>query len=113
MNLRLYLLQRATALLMVPLIIGHLVIILHASAHGVAAADILARTRGSVGWAAYYGAFVLLASVHGAIGLRTIAAEWGGLRTSSLDAVMWGCGLAMLALGIRAVIAVVLPGSLL
>ena len=108
MNVRLYLLQRATALLMVPLILGHLAIIFYATRQGLTAADILGRTRGSVGWGLYYTAFVLAASVHGAIGVRGIAREWGGLRGRSLDLLMWAFGLALCGLGLRAVYAVVI-----
>ena len=108
MNVRLYLLQRATALVMVPLIIGHLAIIFYATRQGLTAADILGRTRGSLGWGVYYAAFVLAASVHGAIGVRGIAMEWGGLRGRSLDLLMWAFGLVLVALGLRAVYAVVI-----
>jgi fumarate reductase subunit C len=106
-NVRLYLLQRATALLMVPLIVGHIAIIFWATRNGLTAGDILGRTRGSVGWGLYYGAFVLLAAVHGAIGVRAIALEWAGFRGSRLELLMWAFGLVLAALGLRAVYAVV------
>lgn len=107
MNVRLYILQRATALVMAPLILGHLAVIFHATRQGLSAADILGRTHGSIGWGVYYTAFVLAASVHGAIGVRGIALEWGGLKGRSLDLLMWGFGLALAGLGLRAVYAVV------
>lgn len=107
MNVRLYVLQRATALVMAPLILGHLAVIFHATRQGLSAADILGRTHGSIGWGVYYSAFVLAASVHGAIGVRGIALEWGGLKGRSLDFLMWGFGLALAGLGLRAVYAVV------
>jgi len=106
-NVRLYILQRATALVMAPLILGHLAVIFHATRQGLSAADILGRTHGSIGWGVYYTAFVLAASVHGAIGVRGIALEWGGLKGRSLDLLMWGFGLALAGLGLRAVYAVV------
>jgi fumarate reductase subunit C len=109
MNVRLYILQRATAMLMVPLILAHIVVIFYATRKGLSAADILNRTRGSIGWAAYYGLFVIAAAIHAGIGVRTVAIEWGGLRSRGADAVMWGTGLALCVLGLRAVIAVVLP----
>jgi fumarate reductase subunit C len=109
MNVRLYILQRATAMLMVPLIIAHVVVIFYATRRGLSAAEILSRTRGSVAWAAYYGLFVMAAAIHAGIGVRTVAIEWSGLRPRSADAVMWGTGLALLVLGLRAVAAVVLP----
>jgi fumarate reductase subunit C len=106
-NVRLYVLQRATALLMVPLILGHLAIIFYATRQGLTAADIFGRTKGSIGWAAYYAVFVIAASVHGAIGLRAILREWGGLTGRALDLAMWAFGLVLLVLGLRAVYAVV------
>src|SRR5262252_11113757 len=59
MNVRLYLLQRATAAIMVPLVLAHLAVIYYATRGGLSAAEILARTRGSIGWGAFYGLFVL------------------------------------------------------
>lgn len=109
MTLRLYVLQRLTAALMAPLILAHVVLIFYASAKGLSAADILGRTRGSFGWGAYYGLFVLLASVHAAIGVRVVMSEWTPLNPRSLDFAMWGFGALLLALGLRAVAAVTLP----
>ncbi len=109
MTLRLYVLQRLTAALMVPLIVGHLIVIFYATSNGLSAVEILGRTRGSIGWALFYGLFVLLAAVHGAIGVRAVLREWTKLRPLSLDVLMWVFGLLLLLLGARAVIAVVLP----
>ena len=109
MNVRLYILQRATALIMAPLVLAHIAVIFYASNRGLSAAEILGRTRGSIGWGAFYGLFVLAAATHGAIGVRTVASEWAGLKGRGLDALMWGFGLILAALGLRAVAAVVLP----
>ena len=109
MNVRLYILQRASAALMAPLVLIHIAVIFYASHKGLSAADILARTRGSVAWALFYGLFVVAIAVHASIGLRTILTEWAGLRGASRDVVSWGIGLALLLLGLRAVASVVLP----
>ena len=109
MTFRLYILQRATALVMTPLLIAHLVLIFYATRRGISAADILARTRGSLLAGSAYGVFAMAAAIHGAIGLRGIAAEWGGVRGRRLDLLMWGSGLLLALLGGRAVAAVVLP----
>ena len=93
---------------MVPLVVAHLLVIFYATRHGLSAADILGRTRGSVGWGAFYALFVLAAATHGAIGVRVVASEWTGLRGHRLDILMWGVGLLLATLGLRAVIAVVL-----
>jgi len=106
-TLRLYLLQRLTAAFMAPLIAAHLATIIYASHVGLSAAEILGRTRGSLGWSAFYGLFVVLASVHGAIGVRAVAADWTPLRGRALTLLMWVLGLTLFLLGARAVHAVV------
>jgi fumarate reductase subunit C len=109
MTVRLYVWQRLTAALMAPLVVGHLIVIFYATSAGLSAADILGRTRGSVAWALYYGAFVILSAIHGAIGVRAVAGEWTSLRDRRLDALMWCFGVLLLLLGLRAVAAVVRP----
>ena len=109
MNVRLYILQRATAAIMAPLVLGHLAIIFYATSRGLSAADILGRTRGSVGWGLFYGLFVLAVSVHAAIGVRAVLSEWSPMKDQRmLDLAMWGFGVVLAALGLRAVVAVVL-----
>jgi fumarate reductase subunit C len=108
MNVRLYILQRATAAIMAPLVLAHIAIIFYATRHGLSAAEILGRTRGSVGWGLFYGLFVLAAATHGAIGVRVVASEWTSLEAWRLNLLMWGLGVALAALGLRAVTAVVL-----
>jgi fumarate reductase subunit C len=109
MNVRLYILQRATAALMAPFVLMHIAVIFYASHKGLSAADILGRTRGSVAWAVFYSAFVVAIAVHASIGLRTIATEWMPLRGATREIFSWGIGAALLLLGLRAVAAVVLP----
>jgi fumarate reductase subunit C len=108
-NVRLYFWQRLTAALMVPLVLVHLAVIFYAIRNGLSAADILARTRGSVAWGVFYGVFVVAAAVHAPIGLRTVLGEWTplGARTCALAATAFG--LLLLALGLRSVAAMVLP----
>jgi fumarate reductase subunit C len=49
---------------------------------------------------------VLAAAVHWAIGLRTVAMEWLGVRGERLELAMTLAGLALTLLGLRAVYAV-------
>jgi fumarate reductase subunit C len=109
MNVRLYLWQRLTAAAMVPLIAVHLAVIFYATRQDLTAADILARTRGSIAWAMFYGIFVAAAAIHAGIGLRNILVEWSRLRarTAGFAAIAFAAVLA--ALGVRAIAAVVLP----
>jgi fumarate reductase subunit C len=108
MNVRLYIWQRATAVVMLPPVLLHVAVIFYATRRGMSAADILARTRGSILWASLYGAFVVAVAVHAAIGVRNVLTEWSPLndRLAGLFAVLFGASL--LLLGLRAVAAVVL-----
>ena len=106
MNVRLFLLQRLSALVLAPLVLVHLGLIVYAVQDGLSAAEILARTRGSAGWAIFYGLFVLAAAVHAPIGLRTIVAETTGWNGRGLDLAAIAFGLLLLGLGLRAVAAV-------
>jgi len=103
MEVALYLAQRISALIMAPLVLGHLAVMIYAVQGGLSAAEILSRTQGS----AFYGLFVVAVSVHAAIGLRAIASEWLGVRgivlTGLALSVFWG----LMASGLYAVVAVV------
>jgi fumarate reductase subunit C len=104
--LRLYILQRLTALVMVPLVLGHLGVIVYATQAGLSAEAILGRTQGSLFWAGFYGLFVVVAAIHGTIGLRTVLAEMSPLRGRGLDLLVAAFGLLVLGLGLRAVVIV-------
>ena len=105
-TLRLYMLQRVTALIMAPLTLGHIGVMIYAVQGGLTAGEILARTQGSIGWFAFYGLFVVAVAMHAAIGLRTILFEWVRLDGRGLNVVVWGIFLLLLGLGMRAVIGV-------
>ncbi|HSN21161.1 MAG TPA: hypothetical protein VLS49_10820 [Usitatibacter sp.] len=98
--------QRATAAFLAVFVLVHLATIVYAVRGGLTAAEILARTHASPAIPLFYGLFVLAASIHGAIGLRTIAGEWLAWRGRSADAAVALVGLGLLALGLRAVVAV-------
>lgn len=106
LDMRLYLAQRLTAMVMAPFVLIHIAVMIYAIHGGLTAAEILGRTQGSALWFLFYGGFVLAAGVHGAIGLRVIAHEWFGVPKSILPALTWAVALALIALGLRAVIAV-------
>lgn len=106
LTLRLFALQRVTALIMAPLVLGHLALMVYAIHGGLSTGAILSRTQGSLPWALFYGTFVVAVSVHAAIGVRVIAAETFKLRGLLLNALSLAfCALLLLA-GLRAVLAV-------
>ncbi len=107
METRLFVLQRVSAMFLAPLVMVHLVLILYAVRGGLTADEILARTQGSIGWALFYGVFVLTASVHAPIGVRNVLKEWTTWRGHSLDVAMLVLAAALMASGLRAVWAVV------
>ncbi len=106
LDLRLYMLQRISALIMAPFVLVHLAVMIYAIQGGLSAAEILGRTQGSVLWFTFYGSFVVAVAIHGAIGLRVIAREWIGITGAPLTGFTWFCGLGLFALGTRAVWAV-------
>ncbi len=109
MTLWLYVLQRASALVLAPVVIAHITRVKYATRDGLSAAEILARTQGSTGWALFYGLFVVAAAVHAPIGLRNVIREatpWDG---RGLDLALALLFVALLGLGARAVVAVVAP----
>ena len=103
----LFALQRLSAKLLAPLVIVHLALILYAVHGGLSAAEILGRTQGNVAWGAFYGLFVVAVAIHAPIGVRNIVREWTRWRGRSLDAAGVVLALVLLALGRRAVAAVV------
>ena len=98
--------QRISAMVLAPLVLLHLGVILYAVRDGLSAEEILARTEGSLFWGAVYGLFVVAAAVHAPIGLRAVVREWGRWRGAGLDIAMALFGLLLLALGLRAAMAV-------
>ena len=103
----LFALQRLSAKLLAPLVVVHLALILYAVHGGLSAAEILGRTRGSVAWGAFYALFVVAVAIHAPIGVRNVVREWTQWRGRSLDAASLVLAIVLLALGLRAVAAVV------
>lgn len=108
LGLRLYMAQRLSAMVMIPLTLGHIAVMIYAIQGGLSAAEILGRTKGSVVWFLFYGVFVLAVSLHASIGLRVIVHETMGLKGRALEIFMWLAGLLLLAMGLRALFAVTL-----
>ncbi len=105
-ELKLYMAQRLSAIFMVPFILVHLGVIIYASRNGISAAEILGRTRGSIGWMLFYGLFVVAASIHGTIGIRNIFREMFAWRGRNLEFAMVLVVVLLVAVGLRAVGAV-------
>jgi fumarate reductase subunit C len=84
----------------------HLFTIVYAVRGGLTAAEIFARTRGSVGWLAFYTVFVLAVAVHAPIGLRPVLTEWLGWRGRSRDVAMLVFAVLLVWMGMRAVLVV-------
>ena len=77
---KLWLAQRASAAVLAVCVTVHLVTIVYAVRGGLTAAEIFARTRGSVSWLAFYTVFVFAVAVHAPIGMRPVLTEWLGWR---------------------------------
>ena len=102
----LWILQRASAVVLALCVIVHLATVIYAVQGGLTAAEILSRTRGHHGWLAFYSVFVLACTVHVPIGLRVVLSEWLGWRGASRDLVLLGFAALLAVTGMRAVIGV-------
>lgn len=105
-EVKLWLAQRASAAVLALCVVVHLVMIVYAVRGGLSAAEILGRTRGNLGWAAFYCLFVLAIAIHAPIGLRAILSEWLGWRGPALGILVQLLALLLAATGLRAVWAV-------
>ena len=103
---KLYILQRLTAFIMAPLVLGHLALMIYAVQGGLSASEILNRTQGSAFWTSFYALFAFAVSVHAAIGVRTVLFEWLNFRGAVLEFFSWGLGLMLLVMGLYSVHAV-------
>lgn len=99
--------QRFSAMVLAVCVLVHLVTLVYAVRGGLSAAEILGRTRGSISWGAFYTLFVVAVAVHAPIGLRAVLAETFGWRGGRLNAAVGIATIVILALGLRAVWAVV------
>ena len=99
--------QRISAMVLALCVLVHLVVIVYAVRGGLSAAEILGRTRGNWGFAAFYSVFVLACAVHVPVGLTNIAREWWGLGERSAVWLARVFAVVLLAAGLRAVYAVV------
>jgi fumarate reductase subunit C len=103
---RLWSLQRLSAMVLAICVVIHLVGIMWAVRGGLTGVEILARTRGSWGFAAFYATFVLACAVHVPVGLAAIAQEWWGWSARNALRGAWVVAAAIALLGLRAVYAV-------
>ncbi len=108
LDLRLYMMQRLSAMFMAPFVLVHIAVMVYAIQGGLSTEEILGRTQGSVFWFLFYATFVIAVSVHSAIGLRVIAHEMLKLNGLTLSVLTWGICLVLLFTGGRAVTAVTL-----
>ena len=54
LDIRLYMAQRLSALIMVPLVIGHIAVMIYAVQGGLTVNEILGRTQGWFAWFMFY-----------------------------------------------------------
>ena len=111
LDIRLYMAQRISALIMAPLVLGHIALMIYAVRGGLSAGEILGRTQSNILWMVFYGIFAAAVSVHAAIGLRVILFETLKFKGVLLSAITWFLFLVLLYLGASAVYAVTFSGA--
>jgi fumarate reductase subunit C len=99
--------QRISAMVLAICVLVHLAVILYAVRGGLSAAEILGRTRGNWAFAAFYTVFVVASAVHVPVGIANIAREWAGVGERAGVWLGRAVALLVLAMGLRAVVAVV------
>ena len=99
--------QRLSAAALALCVFVHLAVIIYAVHSGLSASALLARTRGSVAFGAFYSVFVVACAVHVPIGLLRIAEEWLGLRGKPVLSASVAVSIALALTGLRAVYGVV------
>jgi fumarate reductase subunit C len=102
----LFIAQRLSAAVLAFAVAVHLATIIYAARAGMTAADVLARTHGNKAFLIVYLVFVVAVAVHAPIGLRNVLREWTAWRGRSLDVALAAFALLLLALGLRAAVAV-------
>ncbi|WP_051676131.1 hypothetical protein [Polaromonas glacialis] len=88
-------------------VLVHLAVMIYVVRGGLSAGEILGRTQGSWGFAAFYALFVVACAVHVPVGVANIAREWWGLGDGAALWLSRAFGLLLLVMGLRAVVAVV------
>ena len=101
---RLWVAQRASAMVLALCVLVHLATIVFAVRGGLSAGEILSRTRGNGAWLAFYVLFIAAVAIHAPIGLRTIFAEWLGWRGRSLYIAAALFAVLIAAAGLRTVL---------
>ena len=104
LEVRLWLAQRLSAVVLAACIVIHIATIVYAVRGGLSAGEILARTRGNAAWLGFYAVFTAAVAIHASIGLRTIAAETLRWRGRRLDALALVFAVLVFAAGLRAAI---------
>lgn len=99
--------QRASAAVLAVCVLVHLATIIYAVQGGLTGAEILARTRDSTAWFAFYTVFVLAVAVHAPIGLRAVLAEWFGWRGRARDFALIAFAVVLAGMGMQAVSGVI------
>ena len=105
---RLWYAQRISAMVLALCVVVHLATLIYATRHGLTAAAILGRTRGSGLAGLFYAIFVIACAIHVPIGLAKVFEEWLRWRGRIMAAVSLSIGAVILVLGMRAVYAVVI-----
>jgi fumarate reductase subunit C len=88
-------------------VLVHLAVMVYAVRGGLSASEILGRTQGNWGFAAFYSVFVVACAVHVPVGLANIAQEWWGMNERPALWLARAFGVLLLVAGLRSVYAVV------
>ncbi len=101
-EVRLWVMQRATAAVLALAVIVHIATVVYAVRGGLSAIEIIERVQGNIGWLSFYIVFVFAAAIHAPLGLRTVLTEMTPLRGITVGVVVVLLGLMIAIFGWRA-----------
>ena len=107
----LFRLQRYSALALIPFVLVHLATLLLVGSAGLTAHEVLSRTSGNVVWALFYGLFVVLSALHGAIGLWQVGRLLPWLSPALMTMAAGLFAAATLVFGARATLGLYAAGG--
>lgn len=96
---KIWLLQRLSAVILAICSITHLIIIINAVKGGLTAAEIIDRVGASTEWFIFYSTFIIAASIHAPIGIRTVLRESTNASNIKITVIIYSFGLLLVGLG--------------
>ena len=101
---KIWLLQRLSAFVLAICSITHLITIIIAVKGGLTSAEIIERVGANTEWFIFYSTFIIAASIHAPIGIRTILKETTNASEIMVKILVFSFGLLISGLGMWSIL---------